>query len=241
MKTTSQKKSNRLPQESKQSQLPAPRKHDHEIPIARQSPVWLAFEAGIYRSEQLRARVARSLDRYGLGSSSLMVDGALDFLVNKDLGSAAQYFNKSGSAGFNRLQVSNAIYAFMSRKYQQVYRTALPIREDESNHDFDTPGSVPASHIPDYDTTTPDEEAARVDAMRAIAAIVPPEKHALLEILLCLRESGTNILIENYAAAFRLAVGTVYVQLRRLARTIAAHPLFAEITAPFRQPRFATN
>ena len=240
MHTTSQKKSNKLPQGSKQSQTRAPRKHDHEIPIARQSPVWMEFEAGIYQNEQLRARVARSLGRFGLSDSTLMVEDALDFLVHTTLGAVAAWFNKTGSVGFNTLTLSNAVYSFATRKHQRVFRTALPIREDESDRDFETAGTIPASHIQDHDTTHPDEAAARVDAMRAIAAIVPPEKHALLEILLCLRESGTSTLVEQYAAARRLARATIYDQLRKLALSIQAHPMFDAITAEFRA-QFTTN
>ena len=49
----------------------APRKWDAEIITARQQPAWLDFEAGIHQNDTLRARVARSLDRYGLGTSTM--------------------------------------------------------------------------------------------------------------------------------------------------------------------------
>ena len=55
-----------------------PRKWDAEIITARQQPTWLAFEAGIHQNDTLRARVARALDRYGLGTSDITTDEALD-------------------------------------------------------------------------------------------------------------------------------------------------------------------
>ena len=69
----------------------APRKWDGEIDIARHHDTWLAFESDIHQSAALRARVARSLDRYGLGTSDVAVEGALDYLTRKELGASARY------------------------------------------------------------------------------------------------------------------------------------------------------
>ena len=71
---------------------PAPRKWDAEITKARRHETWLAFEADIHQSAAggqtgtVRARVARALDRYGLGTSDIVVDEALDYLTHKELG-----------------------------------------------------------------------------------------------------------------------------------------------------------
>jgi len=51
-------------------------------------------------NDTLRARVARALDRYGLGTSDIAVDEALDYLTNKELGQSARYFNQTGKAQF---------------------------------------------------------------------------------------------------------------------------------------------
>src|SRR5215831_8479518 len=234
MKTTSQKISNRLPQESEQSAQPS-RKHDAEIITARQHAAWIDFESSIHQNEPLRARVARSLDRYAIGSSSVMVDEAIDFLIHKDLGASAQYFNQTGKAQFNQRQVSNAVFTFMSRKEQQRHLSDLPIREDESDHDYDIAGSIPASHIHDAGTLAPDEAAARSEALAAIAAMIPEGQAELYDILLAipLRQSETTRQIEAYARRHGFAASSIYGMARKLARTIQAHPMFAEIAAAF--------
>src|SRR5512143_260798 len=96
-----------------------PRKWDAEIITARQQPAWLAFEAGIHQNDTLRARVARALDRYGLGTSDITTDEALDYLTNKELGQSARHFNQTGKAQFNQQQITHAVLSYMSRKEQQ--------------------------------------------------------------------------------------------------------------------------
>jgi hypothetical protein len=85
-----------LPSES------ATRKWDSEIETARQHDTWLASETDIHQSAAggqtgtVRARVARALDRFGLGTSDVAVDEALDYLTHKVIGQSARYFNQSG-------------------------------------------------------------------------------------------------------------------------------------------------
>ena len=76
----------------------APRMWDAEIDIAREQDDWMDFETQIHQSPAWRARVARSLDRYGLGTSDIAVDEALDYLTNIELGQSARYFNQTGKA-----------------------------------------------------------------------------------------------------------------------------------------------
>ena len=76
--------------------VPAARKWDAEIDTARQHDTWLAFESDIHQCPALRARVARALDRYGLGTSDVMVEQALDYLTRKELGASARYYNQTG-------------------------------------------------------------------------------------------------------------------------------------------------
>src|SRR5512142_210509 len=97
----------------------APRKWDSEITAARRHDTWLAFETDIHQSAALRARVARALDRFGLGTSDIAVDEALDYLVHKELGQSARYFNQSGTAQFNQQQITHAVLSFMAVKEQQ--------------------------------------------------------------------------------------------------------------------------
>ena len=96
----------------------APRKWDAEIITARQQQTWLTFEAGIHQNDSLCARVARALDRFGLGTSDIAVDEALDYLTNKELGQSARYFNQSGKAQFNQQQITHAVLSFMAGKEQ---------------------------------------------------------------------------------------------------------------------------
>ncbi len=218
---------------------PAPRKHDAEIITARHQAAWLAFEAGIHQSDTIRARVSRALDRFGLGSSTATVDEALDYLINKELGQSARYFNQSGKAQFNQQQISHAVLSFMAGKEQQRHMTDLPIHEQDTDHDDDTPDSVRASRLPDSNRLTPDEIAARRDALRAIAAMIPDEHRELYSIMLAVREPGTLAKIHTYAARHGIGQSTVYFRIEKLAQAIQNHPWFAEIIAPFRPLRTA--
>jgi hypothetical protein len=214
--------------------IPAARKHDGEITTARQQPAWLAFEAGIHQNDTIRARVSRCLDRFGLGGSTATVDEALDYLINKELGQSARYFNQSGKAQFNQQQISHAVLSFMAIKEQQRHMTDLPIHAEDSDHDDDITGSIRASHLPDPDHLTPDEYAARRDALRAIATMIPDEHRELYSIMLAVREPGTLARIHRYADQHGIGQSTVYFRIKKLAEAIQSHPWFEEVTAPFR-------
>ena len=213
---------------------PAPRKWDAEIITARQHDAWIQFEADIHQSAALRARVARALDRYGLGTSDIAVEEALDYLTNKELGASARYFNTSGKAQFNQQQVTHAVISYMTRKEQQRHMTDLPIVEDDTDHDDETPGSIRASQMPDTSRISPDEYAARRDALRAIQVMVPADARELYDIMLAVREPGTLTRIHNYADRHGIGQSTVYFRIKKLAEAIQRHPWFDEITAPFR-------
>jgi len=213
---------------------PAPRKWDAEIDTARQHDHWLAFETDLHQSAALRARVARALDRYGLGTSDIAVDEALDYLIHKELGQSARFFNQSGKAQFNQQQISHAVLSFMARKEQQRHLTDLAIHEEDTDHDDDIPGSVRASHLPDPSHITPDEYAARRDAVRAIHAMIPESDRELYDIMLAVREPGTLARIHRYASRHGIGQSGVYARLDKLAQAIRRHPWFDEITAPFR-------
>ncbi len=247
MKTPSQKKTNRLPQESKLSQLASPqqttRKHDGEVITARQQESWVSFEASIYSNDMLRARIVHYLDRFGLGSSSVMVDEALDFLVHKELGPTALIFNQTGKVGFNRRQVKHAVLGFMSRKEQQRHMTDLVIVNDDTDLD-DFPngpcGTHRASHLADHDHLTPDEHAARADARRAfytLSAAIPARDRELFRLLLGMHETGTRAHVDAYASRQSISPSTVYDRLKKLALAIRQNPLFAHIAATY-QPDF---
>ena len=135
---------------------PPARKWDGEIITARHQPAWLAFEAGIHQNDTLRARVSRSLDRFGLGTSSAAVDEALDYLSNKELGQSARYFNQTGKPQFNQQQITHAVLSFMAIKEQQRHITDLAIHEADTDHDDDSTGSIRASSLPDSGRITPD-------------------------------------------------------------------------------------
>ena len=167
-----------------------PRKWDAEIHTARLQPDWLAFETAIHQSPALRARVARALDRYGLGTSDITTGEALDYLTNKELGQSARYFNQTGKAQFNQQQITHAVLSFMAGKEQQRHMTDLPIHAEDSDHDDADTGSIRASHLPDPDHLTPDEYAARRDALRAIATMIPDEHRELYSLMLAVREPG---------------------------------------------------
>jgi hypothetical protein len=214
----------------------APRKWDAEIDTARQHDDWLAFESDIHQSAALRARIARALDRYGLGTSDIAVDEALDYLTNKELGASARYFNQSGKAQFNQQQISHAVLSYMSRKEQQRHITDLAIEDDAADHDDDT-GSVRACHLRDSHHITPDEYAARRDALRAIHAMIPEADRELYDIMLAVREPGTLARVHSYADRHGIGQSTVYFRIEKLAQAIQRHPWFEEITAPFRTIR----
>ena len=213
------------------------RKHDGEITIARQHDTWLTFEAGIHQNDTLRARVARALDRFGLGSSSATVDEALDYLINKELGQSARYFNQTGKPQFNQQQITHAVLSFMAIKEQQRHITDIAIHETDTDHDDDTPGSIRASHLPDPSHLTPDEYAARRDALRAIAAMIPEQQRELYNLMLAVREPGTLARVHSYADRHGIGQSGVYARIEKLAQAIQLHPWFEEVTAPFRPSR----
>jgi len=214
----------------------AVRKHDGEIITARQQPAWMQFEAGIHQCTTLRARVARALDRYGLGTSDIAVDEALDYPTHKELGQSARYFNHSGKAQFNQQQITHAVLSFMARKEQQRHLTDCPIHH-EDHDDEPTSDGVPASHLPDPSRIAPDEAAARRDALRAIAAMIPAPDRELYDLMLAVREPGTLARIHSYASRHGIGQSGVYARLDRLAQAIQRHPWFEEVTAPFRPVR----
>ena len=213
---------------------PHARKHDGEIITARQQAAWLSFEAGIHQNDTIRARVARCLDRFGLGSSTATVDEALDYLINKELGQSARYFNQTGKPQFNQQQISHAVLSFMAGKEQQRHMTDLPIHAEDSDHDDADTGSIRASHLPDSGRITPDEVAARRDALRAIAAMIPDTERELYSLMLAVREPGMLDRIHAYADRHQIGRSTVYFRIKKLAEAIQLHPWFEEVTAPFR-------
>jgi hypothetical protein len=223
----------------------APRKWDAEIETARQHDTWLAFETDIHQSAALRARVARSLDRYGLGTSDVAVDEALDYLTHKELGQSARYYNQTGKAQFNQQQITHAVLSFMAGKEQQRHMTDCAIDDDDTEHQDATPDTVRASHLPDPSHLAPDEYAARRDALRAIQAMVPDQDRELYDLWLAIRENGqrgergTLAHLHTYAARQGIGLSGVYARMDRLARTIRQHPWFEEVTAPFRPLRRA--
>ena len=222
---------------SNTSTKPTTRKHDGELAAARLNPAWVEFEAGIYANDFLRARISRCLCRYGLGDSSVMVDGALDFLIYKDLGACAQYFNQTGRVGFSRRHVTHAVFTFMSRKEQQRHMTDLAINEDDADHSEDLPGTVRASHLADAGSLTPDEHAARAEARRAfylISAAIPAQDRELYTLLLGMHETGTRTNIDAYARRRQISASTVYDRLKKLGRAIQQHPMFSQLAATYR-------
>ena len=221
------------------SAQPAARKHDGEIITARNRAAWLSFEAGIHQNDTVRARVARALDRFGLGSSTATVDEALDYLINKELGQSARYFNQSGKAQFNQQQITHAVLSFMAIQEQQRHLTDITIHTEDTDHDDDTPGSVRASHLPDPSHLTPDEYAARRDALRAIHAMIPAPDRELYDLMLAVREPGTLARVHSYADRHGIGQSTVYFRIKKLAEALQRHPWFEEITAPFRPSRRA--
>jgi hypothetical protein len=222
----------------------SPRKWDAQIDKARLHPDWLAFEADIHQSPTLRARVARALDRFGLGTSDVAVEEALDYLTHKELGQAARYFNHAGKAQFNQQQISHAVLSFMARKEQQRHITDATIEHEDHDDGNDT-GSVRASHLPDTSRIAPDEYAARRDALRAIRLMVPHDRRDLYHLWLALRENGERgqrgmlAQVRAYASRHGIGLSTVYFRMKQMADTIQRHPWFHEITAPFQPLRRA--
>jgi len=225
--------------------VPAARKWDAEIDTARQHDTWLAFESEIHQSPALRARVARALDRYGLGTSDVMVEQALDYLTRKELGAAARYFNQTGKPQFNQQQITHAVLSFMAIKEQQRHITDCAIHDDDADHDDETPGTIRASHLPDTSRIAPDEYAARRDAVRAIRSMVPDNDMELYDLWLAVRENGqrgepgTLHHLRAYAHRQGIALSTVYFRMKHLADAIQRHPWFDEITGHFRPLRRA--
>ena len=222
-----------------------PRKWDAEIDTARRDDTWLAFESDIHQSPTLRARVARALDRYGLGTSDIVVDESLDYLIHKELGAAARYFNHAGKAQFNQQQITHAVLSFMHVKKQQRYLADCPIDDDAADHDDETPGTIRASHLADTSRIAPDEYAARRDAVRAIRSMVPDSDMELYDLWLAVRENGqrgepgTLHHLRAYAHRQGIALSTVYFRMKHLADAIQRHPWFDEITGHFRPLRRA--
>jgi len=219
------------------SNPPTARKHDGEIITARAHDTWLSFEAGIHQSETIRARVSRALDRFGLGTSTAAVDEALDYLTNKELGQSARYFNQTGKAQFNQQQITHAILSFMAGKEQQRHMTDLVIVTEDTDEDaiHDGPcGTHRACHLADPGHIRPDEVAARRDALRAIAAMIPDTERELYSLMLAVREPGMLDRIHAYADRHGIGQSTVYFRIKKLAEAIQLHPWFDEITAPFR-------
>ena len=220
----------------------APRKWDAEITKARLSDTWLQFEADIHQSAAggqtgtVRARVARALDRYGLGTSDIVVDEALDYLTHKELGQSARYFNHSGKAQFNQQQITHAVLSFMAVKEQQRHLTTCTIHDDD-----ELPGTV----LPDTTQIAPDEFAARRDAARVIRSMIPECDLELYDLWLAVRENGqrgepgTLHRLSEYARRQRIGLSAVYFRMQRLAQAIQRHPWFGDITAPFRPLRRA--
>ena len=210
------------------------RKWDAEITKARRHDTWLAFEADIHHSAALRARVARSLDRYGLGTSDIAVDEALDYLTHKELGASARYFNHSGKAQFNQQQITHAVLSFMAGKEQQRHITDCAIHDEEADY-----------HLPDTSQIAPDEYAARRDALRVIQSMIPDQDRELYDLWLSVRENGqrgepgTLHHLRAYAQRQGIALSTVYFRMKHLAHAIQRHPWFDDITRPFRPLRRA--
>ena len=216
------------------STKPAARKHDGEIITARSQAAWLSFEAGIHQNDTLIARVSRALDRFGLGTSTATVDEAIDYLINKELGQSARYFNQSGKAQFNQQQITHAVLSFMAGKEQQRHMTDLVIVTDDTDEDDGPCGTHRACHLADPGHIRPDEYAARRDALRAIAEMIPATDRELYSLMLAVREPGMLDRIHAYADRHQIGRSTVYFRIKKLAEAIQIHPWFDEITAPFR-------
>ena len=98
-------------------------------------------------------------------------------------------------------------------------------------------GTHRASQLPDPSHLTPDEYAARRDALRAIHAMIPAPDRELYDLMLAVREPGTLARIHSYASRHGIGQSTVYFRIKKLAQALQRHPWFEEITAPFRTSR----
>jgi hypothetical protein len=123
----------------------------------------------------------------------------------------------------------------MAGKEQQRHITDCAIQDEDT--DDDSTGSIRASHLPDPQHLTPDEYAARRDALRAIHSMIPEQHRELYDIMLAVREPGTLARVHNYADRHGIGQSTVYFRIKKLAEAIQRHPWFEEITAPFRPIR----
>jgi len=226
---------------------PRPRKWDAEIDKARLYAAWLEFEADIHHSAagqtgSVRARVARALDRFGLGTSDVAVDEALDYLIHKELGQSARYFNRAGKAQFNQHQITHAVLSFMAVKEHQRHLTDCALHDANAAHDDEPPGII---HFPDVSQIAPDEYAARRDAAHAIQVMIPETDRELYDLWIAVRENGqrgepgTLHRLRAYAQRHGIALSTVYFRMNHLAEAIQRHPWFDEITSPFRPLRHA--
>jgi hypothetical protein len=220
---------------------PRPRKWDAEIDKARLHPAWLDFEADIHHGAALRARVARALDRFGLGTSDVAVDDALDYLIHKELGQSARYFLRAGKAQFNQQQITHAVLSFMAVKEHQRHLHDCALHDADHDHDDEQP----AREFPDTSHIRPDEYAARRDALRAIQAMIPDTDRELYDLWLAVRENGqrgelgTLHRLRGYAQREGIALSTVYFRMKHLAEAIQRHPWFGEITGHLRPLRQA--
>jgi hypothetical protein len=218
---------------------PRPRKWDAEIDKARLHPAWLDFEADIHHSATLRARVARALDRFGLGTSDIVVDDALDYLTHKELGQSARYFNSAGKAQFNQQQITHAVLSFMALKEQQRHLADCAIHDADPEQGDEPLGTL----LPDTSQIAPDEYAARRDAARVIHSMIPATVRELYDLWLAVRENGqrgepgTLHRLRAYAQRQGIALSTVYFRMKHLAEAIQRHPWFEEIARPFRPLR----
>ncbi len=193
---------------------------------------WLAFETDIHQSPTLRARVARALDRYGLGTSDIVVDEALDYLIHKELGAAARYFNHAGKAQFNQQQITHAVLSFMAdqgaaappHRLRHSRRRRRPRRRDPRHH----PRQPPARHQPHCaPTNTPPAVTPSAPSPRWS----PSSDRELYDLWLAIRdngqrgEPGTLARLHAYAARHGIGLSGVYARMDRLARHHPAAPV----------------
>lgn len=214
----------------------AARKWDAEIDLARREPAWLDFEAEIHQSAALRARVARALDRFGLGTSDVAVDEALDYLTHKELGASARYFNETGKAQFNQQQLTHAVLSYMSLQKHQRHLADCALETHTGGDD-----DAPAHDLLDATHLRPDEYAARRDTARAIAAMIPADSREVYDLWLAAREAGprgergTLRQLRAYAERQGIGLSAVYYRMQKLAETLQRHPWFDELTAHCRR------
>ena len=94
-------------------------------------------------------------------------------------------------------------------------------------------------HLPSGLNDSKTLSAARRDALRAIAAMIPEQQRELYNLMLAVREPGTLARVHSYADRHGIGQSTVYFRIKKLAEAIQLHPWFDEITAPFRPNRRA--